>query len=316
LAELLIDVGANQGEFAIEVAVRNPDRQVLAIEPLPELCERLQAQAAARGAGNVRLAPFAVDATERTATFHVAGTADQGVSSLLRFHADGLRNDAYWRQREDLHFDRTLQVPVRRLDSLPEVKAADRIRFVKIDAQGVDLGVLESLGEHLVRTDGGVLEAPATLGGRLYEEERHDLRAVLVRLAELGFVVHAIKPNDPAANEFNVHFCRAGVDPAGLERELGLRGIRVYDGKHFWHLPSDRLHPEAALDPAALLGRLAQLDDAVRTAEARLAPVSERLAVVESALARECEETRRLGAAVAERDAQIVLMHRAMTLPR
>lgn len=305
MSDLVIDVGANRGEFALALAERNPSLRVLAIEPIPELCEALAAAAGARGVTGLDVACCAIDATEREAEFHVSDVADQGVSSLLAFDADGLRADEYWRQRDDMRFARTITTSVRRLDSLPEVAAAERIRFVKIDAQGVDLAVLESLGEHLARTEAGVFEVAATARTRLYAGESQDLESALARLRELGFAPYAIKPNDPAANEFNVFFCRPGLDPAEFERELGLRGVPLYDGKHYWHLPSARLHPEAMLDPDVLLGRLAQVETALQAA-------TERLQVVEAALERECAETRRLGAAVAQRDTRIQTMQLAL----
>ena len=304
MPDLVIDIGANQGEFAIEIATRNPGLDVLAVEPIPELCARIEDGAHARGAGNVRTRCLAIDATGRAAEFHVADHADQGVSSLLRFHDEGLRADEYWRQREDLHFERTIAVDVRRLDALPEVVAAPRIRFLKIDAQGVDLAVLASLGEHRSRLEAGMLEVPATRGTRLYAEERHDLGTAIAQLREWGFEVHAIKPNDPAANECNVYFHRRDLDPKVIEQELGLRSLRLYDGKHYWHLPSGQLHPEAVTTPDAFLARCAAI-------EAALAVATARLQLVEEALARECEETNRLGAAVTQRDTQIQLMQLA-----
>lgn len=305
MTDLVIDVGANRGEFAIEVAARNPELQVLAVEPIPELCAAIGEAARARGAERVTVACCAIDAVERTAEFHVADHADQGVSSLLAFDAEGLRADEYWRQRDDMHFERAIETAVRRLDGLPEVAAAARIRFVKIDAQGVDLAVLESLGAHLARTQAGMLEVPATRRTRLYAGESHDLHSATSRLRELGFTVHAIKPNDPAANEFNVFFCREGLDPAAVESGLRLRGVPLYDGKHFWHLPAPRLYPEAMVAPDAWLGRLAQVEAALQAAHARLH-------VVEEALARECAETKRLGAAVAQRDTKIQTMQLAL----
>lgn len=38
---MIVDVGANFGEFAIEMAKRNPNQLVIAIEPIPDLCMKI-----------------------------------------------------------------------------------------------------------------------------------------------------------------------------------------------------------------------------------------------------------------------------------
>lgn len=288
--DVILDIGANAGDFALSIAERNPGVQVLALEPIPELCAQIRARA--NGVvPNLTVLAVAADLHARTAVFHIADHADLGVSSLLKFDESGLAADEYWRTRQDLYFDRTLDVEVVRLDSLPQVADAERIRFIKIDAQGLDLEVLESLGEHLARTECGMLEIPATRQTRLYADEAHDLRSAMNRLQELGFRVYAIKPNDHASNEFNVFFCRADLDHAIMEETLQLRGIHLYDGKHFWHAPSHALQLEASVADTARL--------------------VERLRVVEEALARESAETRRLNEMVGAQSARLFVMNLA-----
>lgn len=133
-----------------------------------------------------------------------------------------------------------------------------------------------------------MLEVPATIQAKLYAQEMHDLHAVTTRLHELGFCVYAIKPNDHASNEFNLFFCRRDLKPQDIEATLRLRGIQLYDGKHYWHAPSDSLKPD---------------EDLAETQRVR-----DRLITIEAALAKECAETERLGNAVVHRDAQIDML--------
>ena len=294
--DLIIDVGANSGEFGLDVALRNSGVEVLAIEPIPELCEQIETKAFQSQLRNVKVSRLAIAADEQTSLFHVTDRADQGVSSLLDFDHESINRDDYWKNRQDLHFDRTITVDVKRLDSLPEVAAANRIRFIKIDAQGMDLQVLESLGRYLPRVEAGMLEVPATLEFRLYAQECNDLNSTTNRLLELGFQVYAVKPNDHASNEFNLFFCRVGLDHHVIEQELHLRGVRLYDGKHYWHSPSNKLESDGALSEA-------------RT-------VLDRLILIEAALERECAETKRLNDAVVQRDEQIKFLQALGHRPR
>lgn len=242
-ADIIIDVGANKGEFSFAIASRNPNIHVLAIEPILELSNDIQNRALKENIKNIEVLNIAIDNIEKKADFYVADHADLGVSSLLTFDSDLINKDPYWRKRSDLYFDRTIQVNVLRLDSLLNKRNIHRIRFIKIDAQGVDLNVLESLGEYLKITDAGMLEIPATLKTKLYQGENYDLTSAFYFLNQYNFKIYCIKPNDHAANEYNVFFCKSGLEPDEIEENLKLNGIQLYDGKHFWHLPSNKWEP-------------------------------------------------------------------------
>jgi FkbM family methyltransferase len=237
--ELIIDVGANSGEFALAIAKRNPMVTVLAIDPIPQLCVSIRHQAEEQQLSNLWIETVAIDLTERTATFNVANHHDLGVSSLLALDTEKISADPYWKDRADLYFDTQVTVDVKPLSALLDARSPKKISFIKIDAQGVDLQVLESLGTYLSITDAGMLEVPATGRHALYHGERHTLHSALDKLNSLGFEAYAIKPNDHAANEYNIFFCKLGMDPVEMEARLGLNGVHLYDGKHFWHNPSN-----------------------------------------------------------------------------
>lgn len=239
-ADLVIDVGANQGDFSIEIAKRNPDLFVVAIEPIPALCTQIQNHAQDAQLDNVIVEQVAIDTAERESTFHVADHHDLGVSSLLPFKQKGISQDEYWKHREDLYFDKEITVKVRPLSAVLGPWAPRSIKFIKIDAQGLDIDVLDSLGPYLEITEAGMLEVPATSHNALYEGENHDLGSALSHLARYGFEPYAVKPNDHAANEYNIFFCKKGMTAVEIESTLRLRGIHLYDGKHYWHNPSNR----------------------------------------------------------------------------
>ncbi len=270
---VIIDVGSNRGEFAIDVALLNPSLQVLAIEPIPHLGDHILENCRKKGVSNIKLLRVAVDVTSRSATLNVAARGDFGVSSLLSLNHDSIRSDEYWGKRTDLHFDSSITVPVIRLDSVDEIQTAPRIAFIKIDAQGLDIPALESLGTLLPRVEAGMLEVPATLDSKLYTEETYDLLGSLNRLRDLGFQMYGVKPNDHASREFNVFFCREGLDWREMEQRLKLRGIPLYDGKHFWHSPADRLLPEGQMVPHdSHLGRFVRLVQRLDRLRKRLVP--------------------------------------------
>lgn len=247
----ILDIGVNNGDFVLPLAKRLPAMAFLGVEPIPELFDLLEAKRNELNLTGVQLKRVAIDEVPRRARFNVARHADLGVSSLLDFNAESVQQNEYWKGRSDLYFDDEIEVDVVRLDALMEEAGFDHISFIKIDAQGVDLKVLASLGKYLAAVDGGMLEVSTTRNSVLYHDEPL-LGDVLNFLESHDFEPYAIKSNDPACAEVNVFFNRKGVDWQRMEERLQLRGIALYDGKHYWHVPSSTPRPPSeALAPVA-----------------------------------------------------------------
>ena len=233
----ILDIGANNGDFLFKIAERCPSIPVIGFEPIPELYDGLAIKKETLGLTNVDLMQTAVNTNAGVAKFNVARHADWGISSLLEIDSSSVSKNEYWSKRPDIYFDQSIEVNVQRLDEILLASGYDHVSFIKIDAQGVDLKVLESLGSFLANVDAGMLEAPTTSKSALYSNESN-LHEVLNFLEKNGFEPYAIKPNDPACNEVNIFFNRVGLDWQEIESRLNLRGIPLYDGKHYWHIPS------------------------------------------------------------------------------
>lgn len=282
---------------------------------MPVLAEQIRAAARERGLGNVSVLVDAVGPEEGEARLNIAEHGDWGVTSLLDLAESEVQADEYWSQRADLSFTRSLMVPVRRFDQLIRAANAQVVHFVKIDVQGLDVEALQSAGDELFRVRAGMLEVPTVTRVRLYEKERHTLTTVLPLLVEWGFETYAIKPNDPACNEVNVYFARQGEDPSRLESELQLPGIALYDGKHFWDLPTHSwtAHIAASEARAENEARREELEARVRAADERLALVEPalqqreaRIEQLDAELARMSDDVHGLQAALASTQADAV----------
>ncbi len=138
-ANTLLDAGANKGQFSLAFRTLRPDAQIIAFEPLPEaadIYERLFAQFSA-----IKLLRVALAEREQTAKFYVTDRTDS--SSLLK---PGRGQERAF----GIRAARTVEVPVKRLDSCFDIRALSRPILLKIDVQGGELDVLkgcDSLGE-------------------------------------------------------------------------------------------------------------------------------------------------------------------------
>jgi len=279
-AKVILDVGSNAGDFAVTLATRNPGHRVLAVEPVELLADGIRERARHAHLDNVEVVQLAVDREEGPAEINVAQVGDWGVSSLLAFDAGSIADDDYWSVRPDLVHSRTETVQRVTLQRLMDEHGVAEVDFLKLDVQGLDLVSLESAGEAVPRIRAGMLEVPTASRVRLYANEDQDLARAYSVLERLGFEVYAVKANDPACNEVNVYFIRRGEDAAALERELGLRGVDLYDGKHFWAIPAATVEDLQAAE--ALPAEAARLRTALsaeirarREAEQSLAQVTD-----------------------------------------
>ncbi len=239
---MIVDVGANFGEFAIEMAKRNPNQLVIAIEPIPDLCMKINTKISTENISNIKVLQYAIDTIERIDYLNVASHHDWGVSSLLEFDESKIKEDEYWKTRSDMYFDTKIEVEVKKLESIFDyLSLEEQIDFIKIDAQGLDFNVLKSVGKYISFIEAGMIEVSVSTKLGLYENENYALIDILNWLEENELESYALKPNDPASNEFNLYFCKKGINHHDIESVLNLKNMHLYDGKFYWHHPSNKL---------------------------------------------------------------------------
>lgn len=325
---VILDVGANSGEFGLELAKRNGEARVYLVEPQADMAAGLRESVAALGLPHVVVHEIAIAEEEGEATLGVSHRGDRGVSSLLPFDAGHLARDPYWSLREDLVFESEEAVRCVTLDNFLKEIGRPRVDFIKIDVQGLDLAVLRSAGPALDAIEAGMLEVASVPSVALYAGEGQDARTALNFLDDRGFAVVALKPNDPACNEMNVFFTRTPGAWEETARRLGLTGLEAFDGKHFWHRPSASPTADAGAGPEAvealrhatgenerleaevarLGGRVAELEERVRVQDGRIAELE---GCVTAAAAASTENERlqteiaRLGGRVAELEERV-----------
>lgn len=203
----VLDVGANNGAWGIEVARRFPDRHVFAFEPTPELVAHITARVRQEGLSNYTLVPKAVSDIPGRLKFHVAGQADWGCSSLLEF-SDGL--DASWPGRSDFKVTDVIEVDAIRLDAFIAGHGITAIDYLHCDTQGVDLRVLASLGEAMPIVARGEIETASSRGVALYKGQ-HTIEDVVIFFLQHGLEIERMVANDVHGNELNVSFRRRAV---------------------------------------------------------------------------------------------------------
>ncbi|MCL9657979.1 FkbM family methyltransferase [Pseudomonas protegens] len=266
---IIVDLGANHGGFSLDAAKRNPNIIVHAIEPYSKLAKELHEQAHQIDLNNHIVHEVGIAETKGRCALNISTGADHGASSILSFAKSHLHEDEYWSTRLDLVQSDQVEILTLPLSSFLDTIKFDRISFIKIDIQGMDLVALKTAGEYLNKIDAGMLEVSAVERTSLYEGPACDLLSALIFFNENGFYVYNVKPNDPASNEFNIFFCRRGINYKEIEARLSLTGMKYYDGKHYWHFPSNRQeYPEH---------QIITLTDLLRQSESKITDIESEL---------------------------------------
>jgi FkbM family methyltransferase len=141
--DLVIDVGAHEGEFALGVLRANKKIPIFSYEPLPDVFKRLSQTA--RGFDKWKVHNLALGDARGYAEINVS--ANRTASSLLQPSDTGLGHDGFETVKR-------VKIQVERLDHVllqNEILGGGRRSriYLKLDVQGFELSVLEGAGQLL-----------------------------------------------------------------------------------------------------------------------------------------------------------------------
>jgi len=180
--DLVLDIGANQGQFASGIRSDGFTGKIVSFEPLSEAHSKLE---------QVSTSDPMWDAYPRCALgdyngeveINVAGNSDSSsILPMLESHRTAAPESAY--QGKEV-------ISIKTLDSIAEqyLKEA-RSAFLKIDTQGYEWQVLDGASETLPYIKGILVELSLV---PLYEGQ-HLWREIIDRLEALGFTLWAFQP--------------------------------------------------------------------------------------------------------------------------
>lgn len=154
---LVLDVGANAGQYAMQLRQARYRGRIVSFEPLPGPLAKLRRRAAKDPLWDVR--DLALGDRDGRSTIHIAGnTVSSSLLPMLPEHevaAPGSKTVG------------SMEIAVRRLDSLwPDLVQPADVPFLKIDVQGFESHVLEGARDCLPRIAGVQVELSLV---RLYE---------------------------------------------------------------------------------------------------------------------------------------------------
>jgi FkbM family methyltransferase len=142
--DLILDVGANIGQFGRELRKNGYRNQIISFEPLKDAFAKLKETAAGDVAWEVY--NFAIGDKEGTATINVAGNLVS--SSLLPMEK------AHEESAPESKYIRTEEIAIKSLDQLFDNYRGYQNIYLKLDVQGFEKNVLEGIANNFNRIAG------------------------------------------------------------------------------------------------------------------------------------------------------------------
>jgi len=202
----LIEVGAYDGSDSLKYL--NNGYIVYTFEPKKDLFENLVNKT--KHLQNYNVINKAVSLLDGKTQFNICNSG--GASSILPFRSDEELNETWSINRNDIHYSGiSYEVETTRLDTFIEINNLQDtvIDFIHIDAQGVDLDCLKSLGKYIKNVSAGVLETVMEKGKSIYIGQHENIFVNVKNfLLENGFEITDIQGNDNTYCEYNVFFKR------------------------------------------------------------------------------------------------------------
>ena len=213
---VIVDCGAHYGLDSAEFSRLWPRGKVFAFEALPSVYDQLRQRVGTLP--NVRTFPLALGDRDGTAQFHVSEGAGDRPESDVNQSSSLLRPDKILQHSPHIRFERTIEVPLLKLDSWAEREGVPRVDLLWLDMQGFEGQFLAASPRMLsaVRVIHTEVHLLANYDGvMLYTELRAWLEA-------RGFVV--VREEIPWPDGGNVVFVRREFVPINMKLPSGKSG--------------------------------------------------------------------------------------------
>ena len=166
--DTVVDIGAHIGTFTLTAAAAVSPGRVLACEPEPGNYSLLSENVSLNKATHVTLIHKAIAGSAGSLPFHVVEGRRTGMHSLLPVH--------------ERFTTRTIQVPAITLEQLLTQEKVERIDFLKLDCEGAEHQIFDSL-------DDGLLSKIRQIAMEFHPRPDHPMSRLAERLKNQGFQV-------------------------------------------------------------------------------------------------------------------------------
>jgi FkbM family methyltransferase len=187
--DLVLDIGANVGQFAMDIRQGGYRGEIVSFEPLPDAYPRLQANSSKDDCWTIHPRCAIGDSTGEVEINVAANLASSSILPMLETHVASAPHSAYNGKQT---------VPLVRLDDVVQEYLHSATRpFLKIDTQGYEWHVLNGATSTIDRCKGVLVEMSLA---DLYDGQP-DWKKMISRLEDKGFQLWALQPEFTNQND-------------------------------------------------------------------------------------------------------------------
>jgi FkbM family methyltransferase len=202
----LIEVGACDGSDSLHF--HKNGFKVFTFEPKKDSYEKLIEKT--QHLSDYTVIPKAVSLIDGKTMFNIC--REGGASSILPFKSDDILEKHWTSIRKDIQYSGiSYEVETTRLDTFIEQNNLQDtiIDYIHIDAQGVDLECLKSLGIYIKNVQAGVVETVKDKEKSIYiGQDENTYENIEKFLLSNGLRIESVISNDETQCEYNVYFKR------------------------------------------------------------------------------------------------------------
>lgn len=202
--KLLIEIGTYDGSDSLRYYYNG--YKVYTFEPNKDLYEKIIEKT--KNLDNYNVINKAIYIENGITKFNICN--DGGASSILNFRSNEELEKSWTNNRLDIQYSGlSYNVETIRLDTfIEENNLQDTIiDFIHIDAQGVDLECLMSLGKYIINVKEGVIETVIDKNKTIYIDQNINIfENVKTFLENNNFTITRIENNDNTNCEYNIFF--------------------------------------------------------------------------------------------------------------
>jgi FkbM family methyltransferase len=170
---IVIDIGANLGEYTLFIAKRLTAGKVISFEPMQSIREQLIENISLNCFMNVNVIPFGLSAREQVLQFHEVDDVHEGLNTF------------YLGERKSKNVS---EIQLKTLDSQIEILKIAKIDFIKIDVEGSELPALIGARKSIARWRPYIM---VEVNDLTYKAAGYSIRNVETFFRELNY-----KPNE------------------------------------------------------------------------------------------------------------------------
>ena len=219
---IIVDVGANAGEFTESILLINKHARVFALEPNKPKFESDWHQLTERFGNRLHVDYVALGSSKKSGILLYSNSRDGQLASIVpaNLRSTGWANPLLF---ESVTTPGSLEVAIETPKDFLDRNAIPSVDFLKIDVQGNDVEILDMFLS-TTAVQAGVVEVECGLDAddtRYLNAKPNDINSLIQVLNAHQMKIAKVVPNNSSLDELNVFFCREMKTFANISEELG-----------------------------------------------------------------------------------------------